>query len=449
MPLPSLIKFVVNCTMDAVLGPGATDPPLPTPEVEVAHREQIESLTKGLASANQQRDLLKEKYDAARQRHRTTEQRLGAMEREQQEMSLVLEKREGELRNVGRELQLAQQGMERMREAERRQLNVIAEERRKTELFRSERDDAVALLNTRTAELRAAQVFLMKTDGFSDADVRRMVENINAEIFQTAALISDDFAADSKVISHSFVTQNAYERVSPNMKPMVDALRSSSDPDLLLQISLQGCMSLFAKELMDCWMLASSRDGSLLKGVHNQMVDEETQAVSGRWRSLTRQHIKHHFDRDVNTAAAITPSLIPRITDILLLAGASVGDCDKVTQVFGARLENVTSLILAFRKVIGEDIISCEYEPILGPSGSQFNAEIMEDTFSGGPGLLPGNEPRGILCTTELGLRRWQRVEGRGGKGEWERSTLLKSKVATDGLLEELEHDAKKQTRAR
>ncbi|OBZ69898.1 hypothetical protein A0H81_10520 [Grifola frondosa] len=129
-----------------------------------------------------------------------------------------------------------------------------------------------------------------------------------------------------------------------------------------------------------------------------------------------------------------------RTIDFLFLAGASVGSCDKIMQTFGARLGNVTSLILAFRKVIGEDIISCEHEPILCPSGSQFNAEIKEDTFSGEPGVLPSNEPRGILCTAELRLRRREQMEG-SGEGEWERSTL----VTTERLLGKLEYDAKKQ----
>lgn len=46
-----------------------------------------------------------------------------------------------------------------------------------------ERDNATALLQTRTEELRGADAYLSKTDSVPEAQVRRMVEQLNAEIF--------------------------------------------------------------------------------------------------------------------------------------------------------------------------------------------------------------------------------------------------------------------------
>ena len=50
-----------------------------------------------------------------------------------------------------------------------------------------------SLLDTRTTELRDAQAYLSKADKIAHAEVQRMVENLNAQVFQLAALVTDSF----------------------------------------------------------------------------------------------------------------------------------------------------------------------------------------------------------------------------------------------------------------
>ena len=65
--------------------------------------------------------------------------------------------------------------------------------------LRNEHQSTIALLNTRTKELRAAQVYLTKADAVSDADVCQMVMNLNSEVFQIAASIADMYDSFAQV----------------------------------------------------------------------------------------------------------------------------------------------------------------------------------------------------------------------------------------------------------
>ena len=80
-------------------------------------------------------------------------------------------------------------------------------ERRQTEMqivtnelaqIKAKHSHTVALLDTRSSELRGAQAFLTKADSTSGADVVRMVESLGAEILQIAAFIADYFVFEER-----------------------------------------------------------------------------------------------------------------------------------------------------------------------------------------------------------------------------------------------------------
>jgi hypothetical protein len=57
---------------------------------------------------------------------------------------------------------------------------------------------AAQLLETRTLELRGAEAFLTKADALSGADIIGMLNTLNSEIYQTAALVAESFEFKQK-----------------------------------------------------------------------------------------------------------------------------------------------------------------------------------------------------------------------------------------------------------
>jgi small-conductance mechanosensitive channel len=63
---------------------------------------------------------------------------------------------------------------------------------------KAEQRDSIELLRIRTAELKGAQAFLTKADILSGAEVIKLVEALNAEIMQTAAVMAEAFTIEEK-----------------------------------------------------------------------------------------------------------------------------------------------------------------------------------------------------------------------------------------------------------
>src|SRR6266576_3384838 len=70
--------------------------------------------------------------------------------------------------------------------------------RRELDIVKVKYEQAQELLQTRTAELKAAQAFLTTADKLSNVDVVNLVDALNAEILQVSALVADAFTFGPK-----------------------------------------------------------------------------------------------------------------------------------------------------------------------------------------------------------------------------------------------------------
>lgn len=141
-------------------------------------------------------------------------------------------------------------------------------------------------------------------------------------------------------------------------------------------------------------------------------------------------------------ATAMTPAreAVRLIGDIILLCRMG-GDGDAyaaVSEKYGRRLQEIAKQIMALRKAIGEDIVACEFVPTVEPSAQTFRSDYMEDSFAKDTrsATKDKRERMRVLCTTELGLTRFEKSDKDGAT----HSTLLsKPRVVLESLLEELE----------
>lgn len=156
----------------------------------------------------------------------------------------------------------------------------------------------------------------------------------------------------------------------------------------------------------------------------------EDQAVSGRWRSITRAQLRRSSPNDVNGLQ----SFVNAIKGILDVAGWSIRDADQ------EHLERVllplSKAVQGLRKAVGEDVTSLDMEVTTIDAGQIFDAEHMDDGF-GGPGkssspsrLKIASAPEKVVGTTGLGLRT------RKGQTN-ENESILLPQVALEGVLKE------------
>lgn len=141
----------------------------------------------------------------------------------------------------------------------------------------------------------------------------------------------------------------------------------------------------------------------------------EEQAVSGRWRALTRKHVQEMFE----TEPELTAYFVDAFVNILLVSGCRSNSADLQNMImgkYGDRLARVVQLAVRLNKAMGEGVTSCEMEAVYVTHDVAYDPEAMDDAFENesmkekGKGKEIANDLL-VLCTTELGLLRSERVQ--------------------------------------
>lgn len=149
----------------------------------------------------------------------------------------------------------------------------------------------------------------------------------------------------------------------------------------------------------------------------------EDQAVSGRWRALTRRHLQRMLAEEPD----LTIYMVNAFVNIILTAGLhndSTALQEYLIETFGHKIGELLEKAKKLNKVIGEEIIQCDLEALyIAPDMvyTEMTMEVVGDEQVGGTG---GDR---VLCTTKLGLVK--AVKRTGKVGEWDEAVLLRPAV--------------------
>ena len=152
---------------------------------------------------------------------------------------------------------------------------------------KAEQRDSVELLRIRTAELKGAQAFLTKADILSGAEVIKLVEALNGEIMQTAAVMAEAFTIDEKKFEVKDVESEEMGKVYARASEIVgyrmaELLRTSEhheDP-ILVQMGLQTAMTGYTHWVISSWCFESPEDERMLSEVYARVRE------TGKYHSL-------------------------------------------------------------------------------------------------------------------------------------------------------------------
>ncbi|KAF7970804.1 hypothetical protein HWV62_22806 [Athelia sp. TMB] len=295
-------------------------------------------------------------------------------------------------------------------------------------------ESASKLLESRTQELKGAQPFLTKTDTLSGADIIALVQSLNTDIFQLSAYMADSFPMSESVLldggDHMAVHENAQLHVGMRLKDALVTLAHAEDPTIL-QTALQCCLARVSSRLITNWTVDNSFcDMDVL---YERVRDQESQAVAGRWRALTRRHLHDMSAEGKDLVPLVRSHICDGLTDILLSAKCqrSRPDIENDLNKFGDRIEAIINASLYLKHVLGEQVTSSDLKIISVEGGESFDPTCMDDAEGPG-GEVPLPEVKEIvLCTTELGLRREAKVD-KGDQSTVDIQILLKPMVALE-----------------
>ncbi|KAL4244985.1 hypothetical protein ABKN59_002857 [Abortiporus biennis] len=311
--------------------------------------------------------------------------------------------------------------------------------------FRFENTDS--LLQRRTAELTEAQTFLGVVDEWSHGDIIRMVEHLNSETFQLAASISDQLEWKAcrdvdETVALKQEKKKLEKEIGARLVYVLEMAPTTEDPLMYVQMGLQAVMLRSVSAVVSGWGdYERSATSTVLYRTYQNLYNNESQSVSGRWRNLTRRYIQTFSDPKHETHTHCN-KLYDRVHDVLAMSQATNVQRTLHSESVKSKISEIVKLSLEFRKAIGEDMISSDFELILSRPGDFFDLATMEDANSGdrGRNVARNRSLSMVLCPTGLGLRRQERRGGEGKEGV-SVSEALKSQVVLESFLDDLENE--------
>jgi len=294
-------------------------------------------------------------------------------------------------------------------------------------------DDAKALSEVRGKELFGAQVFLTKADTLSISEVGEKVTALNEEIFQAAATLGEALIHQRYEVSQKKLEEAAalsQEMVGEKLTRILIAESQKPEPEvnpLLVQVVLQIFMVEFCVSKIQSWYPGDDAIHGFLSAIYSEIRLTEEQAVSGRWRALTRAHTRPSIE-------TWNKELYKELQSILIMASWAPRSQEN-QESYGNRLPSIFKAINELRMAIGEKFTSADLDIFVFECDKTYDHTIMEDAYGDGrqSGGKRATEP--IVGTTGIGLGKV--VLERSGKDVIQIHPLIPAKVVLTSTMKE------------
>ncbi|KAG6918258.1 hypothetical protein DXG01_015632 [Tephrocybe rancida] len=257
-------------------------------------------------------------------------------------------------------------------------------------------------------ELHATNLFLTKMDKVSDADVVDVVDNLNAEIMQTSALMADALGGlntgrEKEPEDASSNNERLFNRRALG-GAMIEYLEQEGQIiDLMaVQLALQFCIAEACYVVVESWRPGDWRADGILYDIYTSLKRTVHQSVFGRWRAMTRSQTNY-----AESQGSVYIYLHRRIRDVLSLAGwpSHIPSNQAFLERFKDRIEHIVRLSLKLHRVASEDMTSRELRTRMVYPEEKFDGSVMDEAF---PDEMNRGERTGerVSGTTDLGLMR-------------------------------------------
>ncbi|RXW25690.1 hypothetical protein EST38_g143 [Candolleomyces aberdarensis] len=302
----------------------------------------------------------------------------------------------------------------------------------------------VKLLKTRTEELALAQAFMTTADTCSVADISRMVEQLNDDIYQFAVLISDAVLhakSSGTAVSHEIVVQarGALEQMWNEELVRRMHMAVAEEDTILFECFVQYNLANWCHDVVRSFVDnpdAEEHLQALWKGINQS----QEPSIARNWLAITYSELKTQQLDSSHT-----------MQDLIHLMNAPgwVPDGEtraKFKEQVESKFADLTAKARKIKQMVFEGILSADVRTSLVPLGACYDPEEMEDAHDMGSGKDSGSGGsvfgatmrQEIVCPVGLGLVATRRREGSDKQTKMEeRMVVLKPKVL---LLSTLNH---------
>ncbi|KAF7296193.1 NmrA domain-containing protein [Mycena chlorophos] len=251
----------------------------------------------------------------------------------------------------------------------------------------------------------SSPAFSPTASGASIGDIRRMLDDVSAEIYHLAAALADSSThpPPSYLEAQEDLSQYTAHVVRTLLPPQIHHLYRSRAvvPDVVNQMALQHVLVAWCQRRVSGWIFG--RGEPLFEGCLDEtfmllrMTEDPGDAC--RWRALTRKHVETEQDR--------TKTLRWRQDDLSMCIQASVSFFNPslvqlVPGLVGKRIVAICEATKRLHDAVGTKVVSDDLQITYIVPGTPFNPQRMEDSWA-----TAGKRQREVdevVCTTTLGL---------------------------------------------
>ncbi|KAF8805137.1 hypothetical protein BYT27DRAFT_7192783 [Phlegmacium glaucopus] len=216
-------------------------------------------------------------------------------------------------------------------------------------------------------------------------------------------------------ISNILITQG--QKPEPEVNP------------LLVQVVLQVFMVKFCASKIQSWYPSDAVIEGFLNAIYSGIRLSEEQAVSGRWRALTRTHTRPTTDK-------WTDELFEKLMSVLKIASWMPGSPDN-QESFRHRLPPIFKAVNELRMAIGEKFTSADLDVCTHDCGTGYVPSYMEDGYGDSRQQQSNDKrlPEIVAGTTGIGLMKFM-VE-RGANDALRLESVISAKIVLESTLKE------------
>lgn len=158
----------------------------------------------------------------------------------------------------------------------------------------------------------------------------------------------------------------------------------------------------------------------------------------GRWRSLSRKHIRLQQEDAFEHERQSLHTSLSFVRAILQIAGISIQCTDTLNKI-NDKIRLIDTKTLELNKLINEEVVSCHFEPIVAATGDVFYPVMMEDEYADESSQGNPGRQKVVFCGISVGLNRWEGVQDHGTQGwRMKEAVLVKSKIVLERTVMEL-----------
>ncbi|KAH9478860.1 hypothetical protein JR316_0009322 [Psilocybe cubensis] len=288
------------------------------------------------------------------------------------------------------------------------------------------------VLQERNAELIGTRTFLTATDVYSSAEIIQMVNALNADIFQLAAVVADLFENEAVVATEEERARNL-DAVLGHLNAVFQVIGAElslqltgtykhlrQDP-FALQLAIQAFIT---HTCMQKTQVFSENQGGQFMVLYKKIKSFEQRTVATRWRAIASAHIP---DPDLS---ADTEAATMGIKSILYLCLWSSSESQ--IRVIESKAAAILKLSYKLKKAMHEGIITGDMETFIIPPGGHFN-DSMENGYVVDKECDTAEKANRVLCTVGMGLKKV--VMPVSKSGEVEMALLVKPVVVLNGVF--------------